>query len=143
MSVINRRNGLVTVISAISLGLALTLSGCAAEGTPKPQGSSPTVTIPAPLSVDLSKYDGKAVIDIPLNRVLVINFDGKAAKKISGKVADSKIAQYVDAYSADAGKTFAPGVLPAEKGKTVVTISGGSLTKPVDVTINVVAPVTK
>lgn len=131
-----------SITTAVMVGLALTLTGCASTpDKPKPSPTK-TVEIPAPLTVDLTTYDGKN-LDLPMNRVITIFKDGKAATGITGSAADDTLVQYVDAYSADAGKTFAPGILPVKKGATVVTIKGGDLAKPVDLKITVVAPLTK
>lgn len=141
----NKKNRFTTsgIATAIALGFALTLSGCAAQTADvKKPTPSPTVTIPAPLTVDLATYDGKN-LDLPMNRVLTINNNGKAATSISGKASDETLVQYVDAYSADAGKTFAPGILPIKKGTVTVTIKGGDLKNPVDLKVTVVAPLTK
>jgi hypothetical protein len=136
------RNATSAIATAIALGFSLILSGCAtADKVDKPK-PSPTVTIPAPLTVDLATYDGKN-LDLPMNRVIAIFNNGKAAKGISGSASDATLVQYVDAYSADAGKTFAPGILPVAKGTVTVTIKGADLDKPVDLKVTVVAPLTK
>jgi hypothetical protein len=89
--------------------------------------------------VDVAKYDGKAIA-LPMNRVLVVFENGKAAKKITGVATPKDVVQYVDGYSADAGKTFAPGILPQKKGDATVVISGGDLKADVTVKVTVVAP---
>jgi hypothetical protein len=131
-----------SLLAASAAAVAL-LAGCSAAPAPTPKATIPP--IPAPLSVDLATYDGKA-IDLPMNRVLIINENGKPAKGIEGVATPKNLVQYVVGYSADAGKHFAPGILPntaGKKGEAQIVISKGDLKAPVTLIVDVVAPILK
>jgi hypothetical protein len=126
----------LAVAAAATAIAALALTGCSSTPEAKPS-AAPTLNVPKPISVavDGAASNGKQDVKVAINRVLVLGTVGVKGAGYTAKFSDPAIVQYVDGYSADGGKTFTPGLIPLKQGSTDVTLTQGSKTLQIHVTV--------
>jgi hypothetical protein len=118
-----RHRQLAAVVTLVALAGA-GLAGCSSsESTPAPNTSS-SMSLVAPIIVDLKTANGTSV-SVSMSNIVDLLTGDSAVTDWQGLVADSTVATFIDG-KVDGGATFNPGVRPKSDGSTKVTVTNST-----------------